>query len=141
MKIKKIMYLLLLSALTACNTDKGAKVSAEFAYPDHISWAAQTQWINIYSIDPWNITIDYSSDEAWCTLSHISGGSAEQEYTAVAIAVARNESGEERTATFHVAFPKRTISLTLTQRPQGAMLPYLEVPAYEESESRVVVTH
>ena len=141
MKIKKIIYLLLLSALTACNTDKGAKVSAEFAYPDHISWAAQTQWINIYSIDPWNITIDYSSDEAWCTLSHTSGGSAEQEYTAVAIAVARNESGEERTATFHVAFPKRTISLTLTQRPQGAMLPYLEVPAYEESESRVVVTH
>lgn len=141
MKLKQIVLLLLFCVLCACSPNEGGRVSAEFAYTDQLTWVEQTQWINIYSAEAWSITTDYSTEEEWCRLSQTSGGSPDNEYTPVAIAVSSNESGKVRSVDFHIRFASRTITLTLTQQPRGAMLPYLELPAYEESSTQKMVTH
>ncbi len=141
MRVKQILLLFLLCVAVGCKPDDSGRATAEFAYDDRITWREQTQWINIYSSAPWSIEAEYSTAEEWCTLSQTTGGSSEQSYTAVAIAVARNESGVERSVDFCVRFPSHTVTLTLTQQPRGAVKPYLELPAYEESTTQIVATH
>lgn len=141
MRVKEILLLFLLCVAVGCKPDDNGRATAEFAYDDRITWVEQTQWINIYSSAPWSIEAEYSTAEEWCTLSQTTGGSSEQRYTAVAIAVARNESGVARSVDFRVHFPSHTVTLTLTQQPRGAVMPYLELPAYDESATQRVVTH
>lgn len=141
MRFREILFLLLLCVAVGCKPDDSGRATAEFAYTDRITWVEQTQWINIYSSAPWSIETNYSTSEEWCRLTPTSGGSPEQSYTAVAIAVACNESGEERSVDFLVHFPSHTVTLTLTQQPRGARLPYLELPAYDESATQMVATH
>lgn len=141
MKLKQIVLLLLLCVAVGC-APEGEKGRAEFAYPERVTSREQVQWINIYSSAPWKIEVRYKSDDSgWCSLSQTAGGGTDSEYTPVSVNVARNESGKERSVEFHVRFPENTTTLTLTQLPSGAVLPYLELPAYAENNSQIVATH
>ncbi len=123
-----------------CKGPEKSESRAEFAYGDRITCAEQTQWINIYSSEQWEITMEWlSGDEGWCVLSQSSGRG--EGYTPVAISISPNREDRERQVCFVVEFPSRTIRLVLTQSPRGALLPYMELPAYEESDSRKMVTH
>ncbi len=135
-----VLGVLALLLMVGCDGSEKSEPTAEFAYGDRITWVAQTQWINIYSAEPWRITMEWpTGDEGWCTLSQSSGeGSG---YTPVSLSITANRGDRERQVCFVVEFQGHTTRLLLTQTTRGAMLPYMELPAYEESDTRQAVTH